>query len=99
MDSKEVTTVFLFSHIVTAVGGSLVQGQQGLRNSVLQLDKLILTDGSEVPYGLIVWSTSVGPTPFVKDLKLPKSPGGRYFFLKMTTWIVRSFFLRMVKTR
>lgn len=40
-------------------------------------DKLILTDGSEVPYGLLVWSTGVGPTPFVKDLKLPKSPGGR----------------------
>ncbi|KAH9288983.1 hypothetical protein KI387_033100 [Taxus chinensis] len=43
----------------------------------VQPDKLVLTDGSEVPYGLLVWSTGVGPTPFVKDLKLPKSPGGR----------------------
>ncbi|CAK7331178.1 unnamed protein product [Dovyalis caffra] len=39
--------------------------------------KLILTDGTEVPYGLLVWSTGVGPSPFVKSLEFPKSPGGR----------------------
>ncbi|KAJ9146810.1 hypothetical protein P3X46_029035 [Hevea brasiliensis] len=39
--------------------------------------KLILNDGSEVPYGLLVWSTGVGPSPLVKSLDLPKSPGGR----------------------
>lgn len=39
--------------------------------------KLILNDGSEVPYGLLVWSTGVGPSLFVKSLDLPKSPGGR----------------------
>ncbi|KDP46479.1 hypothetical protein JCGZ_08451 [Jatropha curcas] len=39
--------------------------------------KLILNDGTEVPYGLLVWSTGVGPSPFVKSLDLPKSPGGR----------------------
>ncbi|KAL5814794.1 hypothetical protein ACOSQ4_025435 [Xanthoceras sorbifolium] len=39
--------------------------------------KLILNDGTEVPYGLLVWSTGVGPSPFVKSLELPKSPGGR----------------------
>ncbi|XP_055962094.1 internal alternative NAD(P)H-ubiquinone oxidoreductase A1, mitochondrial isoform X2 [Mercurialis annua] len=39
--------------------------------------KLILSDGSEVPYGLLVWSTGVGPSPLVKSLDLPKSPGGR----------------------
>ncbi|XVF19850.1 hypothetical protein REPUB_Repub11eG0146400 [Reevesia pubescens] len=38
---------------------------------------LILSDGSEVPYGLLVWSTGVGPSPFVNSLGLPKSPGGR----------------------
>lgn len=38
---------------------------------------LILNDGTEVPYGLLVWSTGVGPSPFVKSLELPKSPGGR----------------------
>lgn len=39
--------------------------------------KLILSDGTEVPYGLLVWSTGVGPSPFVKSLQIPKSPGGR----------------------
>uniref|UniRef100_A0A7C8YLG8 NADH:ubiquinone reductase (non-electrogenic) n=1 Tax=Opuntia streptacantha TaxID=393608 RepID=A0A7C8YLG8_OPUST len=43
----------------------------------VQAEKLILSDGSEVPYGLLVWSTGVGPSPFVKNLELPKSPGGR----------------------
>ncbi|KAE8711390.1 Internal alternative NAD(P)H-ubiquinone oxidoreductase A1 [Hibiscus syriacus] len=40
-------------------------------------ENLVLSDGSEVPYGLLVWSTGVGPSPFVKSLGLPKSPGGR----------------------
>ncbi|XP_030447353.1 internal alternative NAD(P)H-ubiquinone oxidoreductase A2, mitochondrial [Syzygium oleosum] len=39
--------------------------------------KIILSDGTEVPYGLLVWSTGVGPSPFVRSLQLPKSPGGR----------------------
>ncbi|KAJ4840973.1 tubulin alpha 1 [Turnera subulata] len=39
--------------------------------------QLILNDGTEVPYGLLVWSTGVGPSPLVKSLDLPKSPGGR----------------------
>eukprot|EP00850_Spirogloea_muscicola_P009191 SM000051S17551 [mRNA] locus=s51:280186:281436:- [translate_table: standard] len=39
--------------------------------------KLTLTDGAEVPYGLLVWSTGVGPSPLVQSLALPKSPGGR----------------------
>lgn len=43
-------------------------------------EKIILNDGTEVPYGLLVWSTGVGPSPFVHSLQLPKSPGGRYAF-------------------
>lgn len=39
--------------------------------------KLVLSDGTEVPYGLLVWSTGVGPSQFVKSLNIPKSPGGR----------------------
>ena len=42
-----------------------------------QPEKLILSDGSELPYGLLVCSTGVGPSPFVKNLELSKSPGGR----------------------
>ncbi|KAL0305803.1 UNVERIFIED_CONTAM: Internal alternative NAD(P)H-ubiquinone oxidoreductase A1, mitochondrial [Sesamum radiatum] len=40
-------------------------------------NKLVLSDGSDVPYGLLVWSTGVGPSTFVRSLDLPKSPGGR----------------------
>ncbi|XP_031271216.1 internal alternative NAD(P)H-ubiquinone oxidoreductase A2, mitochondrial-like [Pistacia vera] len=43
----------------------------------VQSQKLILNDGTEVPYGLLVWSTGVGPSPLVKSLDLQKSPGGR----------------------
>lgn len=40
--------------------------------------KIALNDGTDVPYGLLVWSTGVGPSEFVKSLHLPKSAGGRY---------------------
>ncbi|XP_077242097.1 internal alternative NAD(P)H-ubiquinone oxidoreductase A1, mitochondrial-like isoform X2 [Tasmannia lanceolata] len=40
-------------------------------------NEIILSDGTIVPYGLLVWSTGVGPSQFVKSLDLPKSPGGR----------------------
>ncbi|KAL2623386.1 hypothetical protein R1flu_003591 [Riccia fluitans] len=40
-------------------------------------ERLILSDGTEVPYGLLVWSTGVGPSAFVKSLPFEKSPGGR----------------------
>ncbi|CAL9181801.1 unnamed protein product [Musa hybrid cultivar] len=43
----------------------------------VQPEKVILNDGTEVPYGLLVWSTGVGPSPFIKSLYFPKSPGGR----------------------
>lgn len=39
--------------------------------------KIILNDGTEVPYGLLVWSTGVGPSAIIHSLDLPKSPGGR----------------------
>ncbi|KAJ8644003.1 hypothetical protein MRB53_005751 [Persea americana] len=43
----------------------------------VQPQKLILNDGTEVPYGLLVWSTGVGPSHFISSLQFPKSPGGR----------------------
>lgn len=49
--------------------------------------KIILGDGSEVPYGLLVWSTGVGPSDFVKSLDLPKSPGGRYYYYCISSLI------------
>lgn len=44
--------------------------------------KIVLSDGTDVPYGLLVWSTGVGPSEFVKSINLPKSPGGRYMLEK-----------------
>lgn len=43
----------------------------------VQPQKVILSDGTEVPYGLLVWSTGVGPSPLIQSLNLPKAPGGR----------------------
>ncbi|KAK7368960.1 hypothetical protein VNO80_10993 [Phaseolus coccineus] len=43
----------------------------------VQSKEIILSNGTKVPYGLLVWSTGVGPSKFVKTLNLPKSPGGR----------------------
>ncbi|XP_068668247.1 internal alternative NAD(P)H-ubiquinone oxidoreductase A2, mitochondrial-like [Aristolochia californica] len=43
----------------------------------VQSKNIILSDGTIVPYGLLVWSTGVGPSQFVKSLNLPRSPGGR----------------------
>ncbi|GLT81723.1 hypothetical protein SLE2022_001580 [Rubroshorea leprosula] len=58
---------------LTASGVRLVRGIV----KDVKPQKLILSDGSEVPYGLLVWSTGVGPSPFVSSLQLPKAPGGR----------------------
>ncbi|XP_019178450.1 PREDICTED: internal alternative NAD(P)H-ubiquinone oxidoreductase A1, mitochondrial-like [Ipomoea nil] len=41
----------------------------------VQPKKIILNDGTEVPYGLLVWSTGVGPSSFVESLDIPKSRG------------------------
>ncbi|KAI4312126.1 hypothetical protein MLD38_036974 [Melastoma candidum] len=43
----------------------------------VQSKKIVLSDGTDVPYGLLVWSTGVGPSQFVKSIDLPKSSGGR----------------------
>lgn len=49
----------------------------------VQPQKIILDDGTEVPYGLLVWSTGVGPSPFTRSLQFPKSVGGRYMINSM----------------
>ncbi|CAI9288109.1 unnamed protein product [Lactuca saligna] len=43
----------------------------------VQPKKIVLSDGTDVPYGLLVWSTGVGPSSFVQKMDLPKAPGGR----------------------
>ncbi|XP_023543508.1 internal alternative NAD(P)H-ubiquinone oxidoreductase A1, mitochondrial-like [Cucurbita pepo subsp. pepo] len=53
-----------------------VRLMRGVVKEVLP-EKIVLSDGTDVPYGLLVWSTGVGPSEFVKSLDLPKAPGGR----------------------
>lgn len=50
--------------------------------------KIVLNDGSDVPYGLLVWSTGVGASDFVKSLNFPKSPGGRYSNKSLTPSLI-----------
>jgi NADH:ubiquinone reductase (non-electrogenic) len=38
---------------------------------------IILSDNTSIPFGLGVWSTGVGPTPFVKNLPFDKDRAGR----------------------
>ncbi|XP_043690202.1 internal alternative NAD(P)H-ubiquinone oxidoreductase A1, mitochondrial-like [Telopea speciosissima] len=54
-------------------------GVRLMRGSVKEVHdkKIILNDGTEVPYGLLVWSTGVGPSHLVKSIDVQKSPGGR----------------------
>ncbi|KAJ4975851.1 hypothetical protein NE237_000957 [Protea cynaroides] len=54
-------------------------GVQLMRGIVKEVHdkKIVLNDGTELPYGLLVWSTGVGPSQLVKSFDVPKSPGGR----------------------
>lgn len=56
---------------------------------------LILNDGTEVPYGLLVWSTGVGPSSLVNSLEIPKSPGGR--LVTNSFWLMKVHFLHMTE--
>jgi hypothetical protein len=38
---------------------------------------LTLTDGTTIPFGLCIWSTGVGPTPFTLSLPFAKTKVGR----------------------
>lgn len=40
-------------------------------------EMIVLQDGTQIPYGLVVWSTGIGPTEFVQSLSLPKDRDGR----------------------
>jgi NADH:ubiquinone reductase (non-electrogenic) len=40
-------------------------------------EAIVLKDGTSLPYGLIVWSTGIGPTPLVQSLPFPKDQANR----------------------
>jgi NADH:ubiquinone reductase (non-electrogenic) len=43
----------------------------------VEADRLHMRDGSVMPFGLLLWSTGNGPTPFVLGSGLPLDPRGR----------------------
>jgi NADH:ubiquinone reductase (non-electrogenic) len=42
-----------------------------------ELYSIRCSDGEKVPYGLLVWSTGVGPSPLTQGLSCDKSKEGR----------------------
>lgn len=40
-------------------------------------DQVILKDGTNLPCGLVVWSTGLSPRPFTQHLDLPKNNKGQ----------------------
>jgi len=59
---------------------------------MLKAQKFILNDGTEVPYGLLVWSMGVGPSPLVNSLELLKSPCGR--LVTSSFWLMKMHFYK-----
>lgn len=43
----------------------------------VEKEKIMLQDGTEIPYGLAVWTTGIGPTEFVQSLPFSKDRAGR----------------------
>ncbi|CAM6009332.1 unnamed protein product [Sphagnum balticum] len=79
IEANEILSSFdvrLREYAVKQLTKTGVKLKRGMVNDVLP-EKLLLTDGTEVPYGLLVWSTGVGPSPFVRNLQFEKSPAGR----------------------
>ncbi|KAL3740214.1 hypothetical protein ACJRO7_021485 [Eucalyptus globulus] len=69
-----------FPHVEDYIQVTLIESSVHLKRGVVkevQVKKIILNNGTDVPYGLLVRSTGVGPSEFIKSLDLPKSPGGR----------------------
>ncbi|XP_031249268.1 internal alternative NAD(P)H-ubiquinone oxidoreductase A2, mitochondrial-like [Pistacia vera] len=79
IEANEILSSFdigLRHYAINHLNKSGVRLMQGVVKEVHR-KKIVLNDGTDVPYGLLVWSTGVGPSQFVKSLNLPKSPGGR----------------------
>ncbi|XP_073009417.1 internal alternative NAD(P)H-ubiquinone oxidoreductase A2, mitochondrial-like [Typha latifolia] len=79
IEASEILSSFdvrLRQYAISQLTKSGVRLVNGIVKDV-QSEKLILNNGEEVPYGLLVWSTGVGPSPLVLSLPFSKSPGGR----------------------
>jgi NADH:ubiquinone reductase (non-electrogenic) len=63
-----------------------IQVRTGIKTVKLEKDRAILNDGSEMPFGMVVWSTGLGPTIAVNNFNLPKDKASRLLvdeFLKV----------------
>jgi len=60
--------MFRRQRINVRMGSLVVRVEQG---------KIVLQDGSELPFGLAVWTTGIGPREFVEGLSVPKDRAGR----------------------
>ena len=49
------------------------------RSKVVRVEKnrVLLSDKTTIPFGLLVWTTGIAPTPFVASLSLPKDESSR----------------------
>jgi NADH:ubiquinone reductase (non-electrogenic) len=45
--------------------------------TAVEAGSVSLRDGSEIPYGLLVWSTGIAPTPLIRDCSFAKDRTGR----------------------
>jgi NADH:ubiquinone reductase (non-electrogenic) len=54
---------------------------------VVEEGSLTLTDDTVVPFGLCIWSTGVGPTPFTLSLPFAKTKVGR---IAVGEWLLRT---------
>ncbi|KAH7366211.1 hypothetical protein KP509_18G068100 [Ceratopteris richardii] len=79
IEAKEILSSFDVGLRVYAIKHLTKAGVKLVKGIVTEVNPgyIILSDGSRVPYGLLVWSTGVGPSGFVKSLPLPKSLDGR----------------------
>ncbi len=89
MEDVSITLVDAADHILGAFDKSLsdyttkhfqrqnIQVRTGIRTVKLEKDRAILNDGSEVHFGMVVWSTGLGPTIAVSQFNLPKDKASR----------------------
>ncbi|HJT24216.1 MAG TPA: FAD-dependent oxidoreductase [bacterium] len=89
IDGVRITLVDAADHILGAFDKSLsdyttrhfqrqnIQVRTGIRTVRLEKDRAVLNDGSTIPFGMVVWSTGLGPTIAVNNFDLPKDKASR----------------------
>lgn len=55
-----------------------IEVKTGFRAARVEKEKIVLSDGSEMPYGMLVWSTGIGPTIAAANFDLPKDKASRF---------------------